>query len=148
MYDEQARGAKALLWAAENGQESTVKMAIAGARRRGGAGAVAAVMQSLNSKGDTAALALAAQGNHVHVAKLLLETEGVDVMHRENPWSCSPLEWAAQKGSLDVIRLLLADARVDPNNRGFFDQTALYWAATCGSAEAADLLLKDGRVDT
>jgi len=47
-------------------------------------------------------------------------------------------------GHADVVRLLLADARVDP---AAYDNTAIRWSSSMGHAEVVKLLLADGRAD-
>ena len=54
------------------------------------------------------------------------------------------LMYAAQFGHIEVVKLLLADKRVDPSAN---DNCAIYWAAENGYNRVVELLLKDGRVD-
>jgi hypothetical protein len=52
--------------------------------------------------------------------------------------------WASTRGKVDVVRLLLADARVDPTAK---DNQAIIWASEKGKVDVVRLLLADTRVD-
>lgn len=56
----------------------------------------------------------------------------------------APIQWAAQYGHLEVIRLLLSDPRVDPSVE---DNYAIQMAAQYDYLEVVRLLLSDQRVD-
>ena len=53
------------------------------------------------------------------------------------------IRWASGNGHADVVRLLLADSRVDPNAR---DNEAIRCASQYGHADVVRLLLADPRV--
>ena len=146
LYADEARASRAVLWAAATGHEAMMRKAVAFIRQSGGAAAVKALMQGLPLKGF-GPLTLAARENHAHVAKFLLGTEGVDPMQAYCCRRKAPLAWAAEKGSFDVMRLLLADDRVDPNHCDIDGQNALFHAPITWDKEAAELLLNDGRVE-
>ena len=57
------------------------------------------------------------------------------------------LHWAAQLGHAKVVRVLLADHRVDVNFKSHNGQTALHTAAEEGQDEVVQLLLSSDRVD-
>ena len=57
------------------------------------------------------------------------------------------LHWAAQLGHAKVVRVLLADHRVDVNFKNRNGQTALHTAAERGQDEVVQLLLSSDRVD-
>ena len=57
------------------------------------------------------------------------------------------LHWAAHLGHAKVVRVLLADQRVDVNFKSHNGQTALHTAAERGQDEVVQLLLSSDRVD-
>ena len=57
------------------------------------------------------------------------------------------LYWAAHLGHAKVVRVLLADQRVDVNFKNHNGQTALHTAAERGQDEVVQLLLSSDRVD-
>jgi hypothetical protein len=77
--------------------------------------------------------------NDPEVFKEILE-EDVDPGADDN----YAISWAAEKGHLEVVKLLLEDKRVDP---GDCDNYAIRWAAENGHLEVVKVLLKDKRVD-
>lgn len=116
-------------------------------------------MYSVDSSNDP--LSVSAAAGHAAVVKQLLDEPG--------PWLDRAVEFhgglalclAAQAGHLDVLELLLADERIDPNGTlEFTTSTARYEfyprqtsmaplaaAAEAAQLEAARLLLADPRVD-
>ena len=54
------------------------------------------------------------------------------------------IRWAAQNGHLEVVKLLLADSRVNP---AALNNKAIQWAAEEGQTEVVKVLLADSRVD-
>jgi hypothetical protein len=55
-----------------------------------------------------------------------------------------PLRWACQGGHVEVVKLLLADPRVDPSAG---NQYAIVWATENSHLQVVKLLLDDQRVD-
>jgi hypothetical protein len=64
----------------------------------------------------------------------------------DDPAHCNnwPLRWAADRGYIDLVRILFQNPRVDPIQGG---QNALVMAAKNGHIDVAKLLLQDSRVD-
>lgn len=60
-----------------------------------------------------------------------------------NDWN-APLHLAAKLGSLDAMRLLLQDAKADPNVMDSKGRTPLFHAVTSGSPKALEVLLDHG----
>jgi ankyrin repeat protein len=73
-------------------------------------------------------------------------SELLEVQTKENP--ANPLDfvfnWAIDKDCVQLLKLLLADKRIDPSGN---DQYAIRWASQTGQAEIVKLLLTDQRVD-
>lgn len=65
----------------------------------------------------------------------------------QGPNAWSPLVAAARTGHTAVVKLLLDDSRVDPNNREHDDWWPLLAAARAGHEDVVKLLLNDYRVD-
>lgn len=55
-----------------------------------------------------------------------------------------PLSWAAMRGQLKVLQILLTRNGANANARDRSERTAISWAAQAGQADAVDLLLKHG----
>ena len=53
------------------------------------------------------------------------------------------IKWAARRGHVDTVNLLLTDRRVDPSARV---DCAIQWAAELGHTDVVERLLKDSRV--
>jgi len=83
-------------------------------------------------------LAMARAGSVAHI--------GVALRGGYDPsfWNQAPIEQASEHGQLDVVELLLRDARVDPTED---DQYAIRWASFHGHVAVVDRLLRDARVD-
>jgi len=58
-----------------------------------------------------------------------------------------PLVWAAQKGYLHAVELLLLKDGIDPDAKDLFGQTPLLLAAANGQESVVDLLLAKSAVD-
>ncbi len=54
------------------------------------------------------------------------------------------IRWASKNGHTEVVKLLLADDRVDPSSR---DNSAIKLASSNSHSEVVKLLLADGRID-
>ncbi|KAH0536220.1 hypothetical protein FGG08_006887 [Glutinoglossum americanum] len=84
---------------------------------------------------------------HDVVVKYLLEREGVDV-NRKDGDGRTPLSWAAERGHLEITKLLVGrESVVDVNNKGRNGRTPLSWAAEGGHPEIVKLLVKREDVD-
>ena len=83
----------------------------------------------------------AAVCNGFPTAAEVLLTVGANVNGRDQE-SRTPLSWAAENGHEAVVKLLLAEDRVDPNLEGSgFSWTPLSWAAVNGHEAVVKLLL-------
>lgn len=69
-----------------------------------------------------------------------------DIEQTEN--KIIPLILAAQRGDIEMMKILLAAPGVNVNTTDAVQQTALYWAASGGSTECLKLLLKASGIDT
>ena len=65
----------------------------------------------------------------------------------EDERGLTALHWAAKLGHVRIVRLLLADDRVDVNYRSQTGGTALHIAAENGHAEVVQLLLGSDKID-
>ena len=59
----------------------------------------------------------------------------------------TPLMLAAQRGHLEVVKLLLQTEKVDLDGKDSEGKTPLIWACEKGKLEVVELLLKTGKVD-
>ncbi|MFS8086381.1 MAG: ankyrin repeat domain-containing protein [Acidobacteriota bacterium] len=116
-----------LFGAAERGDAATVRQRIADG--------VAA--DAVNARGSTALIA-AVQGNHVEVAKLLVQA-GADV-NRQDAEQQSAFLIAAGAGNPELLRLMLGKG-ADVNRPDGAGSTALIRAAAHGQVEAVKALL-------
>ena len=143
--------------------------AIVGASRWGHGKVVALLLADRRvdpSDDDNAAIFLASFGGHYEVVSMLLADPRVDPSVNSNSnavfEACSPknvrlplgvpyygpsaISGASANGSIAVVRLLLADPRVDPSTN---NNLAIRWASLYGHFEIVSLLLADplGRVN-
>jgi ankyrin repeat protein len=88
------------------------------------------------------AIAAAVQEEHLEIAKALLD-KGADIEARSKPGGFTPLEFAAQFGRPDTVRLLLSRG-ADPNARDDHSGTALHCAALDAHINIAEILLDGG----
>ena len=91
-------------------------------------------------------LSLAAEYGAVDVAKLLLETDEVDVNSKELSYR-TPLSLAAEHGREGVVKLLLETGEVNVNSKDIRGWTPLSLAAKGGQKGVVKLLLETGEVD-
>ena len=91
---------------------------------------------------------LAKDNQAVKIRDLLKAHPGVDVNWR-NPGDSlrTALHAAAERGWVEVVQLLLADPKIDPNVKDDFDETALQRVCSSGVHGTFLLLLCDPRVD-
>ncbi|KAK5991494.1 Serine/threonine-protein phosphatase 6 regulatory ankyrin repeat subunit B [Cladobotryum mycophilum] len=69
-------------------------------------------------------------------------------LNSKDSHSRTPLFWAAETGQESVVRLLLADNRVEPDGKdSIYIQTPLSWAAERGHTAVVKLLLEKDGVD-
>jgi ankyrin repeat protein len=87
-------------------------------------------------------LHFAAQGGHATIVKLLLENEGVEADVRGG-FNRSPLWYAARKGAIDVVGVLL-EHNVEVDALDEEGKTPLCQAAEQGHAEVVTYLLEHG----
>ncbi|PMD61429.1 ankyrin, partial [Hyaloscypha bicolor E] len=87
----------------------------------------------------------ASWNGHVEVVRLLLD-QGADVIVADkHGWT--PLISAASNGKVDVVKLLLAVDRVEPDLKDRTGRTPLFYAAKNGNKAIIELLLAINRVD-
>ncbi len=84
----------------------------------------------------------AAEYGDAKKVKTLLEAGGADP-NTKDEYGSTPLHWAALKGHLDVVELLLKHG-ADPNVKDEDGSTPLHDAAWNGHADVVELLLKHG----
>jgi ankyrin repeat protein len=154
-----------LLWAAEHGDESIVKlllktnlvdkdqirqMPLSWASRNGNETEVKLLLEIENvnevDKDMRTSLSWAADNGHEAVVKLLLETGKVNVDSRDRNGR-TPLLWAATNGHEAVVELLLKTGKVDVNLGDLHERTPLSWAAMNGHEAVVKLLLETGKVN-
>lgn len=84
-----------------------------------------------------------------NVVALLLRQSGVDATGVASSQQFTPLHHAVRSGNAAVVRLLLADPRVNPNtsNRYGDRRNPLTWACSEGFLEVAQALAADPRVN-
>lgn len=144
LYADEARVRWAIVHAAKTGHAPTIERTLAYISERRGVAGVKKVMSKYHGN----LLTFTAHGNHARVAENLLGCEGIDPMLTGRAWDGeTPLMTAAKRASIDVMRLLLADDRVNPDHRNIKTQNALFLAVLAPSTAAVELLLKDGRVE-
>jgi ankyrin repeat protein len=78
--------------------------------------------------------------------KLVLDASGLNI-HVTNRRGSTVLGNQCSWGRSRNVELLLADGRIDPNQRDAEGQTPLRSAASLGEVRCVELLLADGRVD-
>ena len=80
---------------------------------------------------------------HLRLAKLLLESEQIDLA-TEGPLA---LCYAAKEGRLSMLKMLLDDFHLDANSRDHMGRTPLFWAAARAQTKAVGLLIYRYHVD-
>ena len=104
-----------------------------------------AAAHAIDKHGNTA-LMWAAGGGHLHVARWLLEAQGVAV-DAANKDQRTALMWAAKNGRAAVASYLLDEAGADPTCRMKDDSSAFDWAVLSGDVPTMELLAAHPRVD-
>jgi hypothetical protein len=133
---EDNNGRTALSWAAENGDEATVKLLL-------DTGKVDINSEDNNSR---TALSWAVENGDEAIVKLLLDTSKVDVESRGNDGQTA-LSLAAKNGHEALVKLLLDTSKVDVNSEDNDGRTALSWAVENGDEAIVKLLLDTSKVD-
>ncbi|CAD6593988.1 MAG: hypothetical protein ASARMPREDX12_007892 [Alectoria sarmentosa] len=87
----------------------------------------------------------AAEDGQLAIVEILLD-RGADPL-KGTVGDRLPLHFAAEGGHLVVVSLLLKQPTVDPNQRDYTGQTALFKAANNGHHEVVELLLQQKRID-
>ncbi|RYP81792.1 hypothetical protein DL769_001832 [Monosporascus sp. CRB-8-3] len=83
---------------------------------------------------------------HEALVKLLIVRDDVDVNIETS--SQTPLSWAAERGHVAVVKLLLETGKVDMDLKDDISgRTPLSWAAAGGHEAVVKLLLEPGKVD-
>jgi ankyrin repeat protein len=129
-------GRTPLSFAAESGQEGTVKQLLDTCRVN---------IDSSDNNGRTP-LSWAAWNGQEGVVKQLLDTGKVDADSRDNSGR-TPLSWAAWNGQERIVKQLLDTGKVDVDSRDGNGQTPLSWAAWRGKKAIVKQLLDTGKID-
>jgi ankyrin repeat protein len=87
----------------------------------------------------TTALHVACLKNNIETVKYLLDQHKLDVNYLDRTGS-TPLMYAAWKGHLDLVKLLVLKYRADPKIKNFKNGTAERYAKHAGWVEVADFL--------
>src|SRR5277367_5496628 len=149
VHKADAYGQSALHYAAQNGQESTVRLLL----RLGAIPDAQALSPSLEHPrvsshiracvGQTA-LHFAAVSGHLQVVNLLLETEGVDVERRDSSGR-TPFLLAVKMGRKEVVEeLIKSQAAVHVSDS--HGLSALHLACIFNQKDILDFLLNDSRI--
>jgi ankyrin repeat protein len=125
-------GTHTLDWAAQNGHEAVVELLLAHDPD----------LLDLPGRAERTALIAAAGGGHESLVARLLGL-GADPRRRESDGTHA-LDWAAQKGHLEVVRRLLAHDPGLVDLQGFGGRTALLAAAASHRPEVVSWLLAQG----
>ncbi|KAI9799667.1 MAG: hypothetical protein M1825_004402 [Sarcosagium campestre] len=130
--DQMAEG---VYWAAREGYEGVVDyLLVAGA-----------VVNHVDPEGH-AALAIAAQLNHVAVVDRLLMERGAEVNH-QGAYGRTPLLIASLCGHVPIVRTLLNDRRVRPNVADVRQWTPAIWSSYNGYVDVLKLLAAHNQID-
>jgi ankyrin repeat protein len=129
-------GRTPLSFAAESGQEGTVKQLLDTCRVN---------IDSSDNNGRTP-LSWAAWNGQERIVKQLLDTGKVDADSRDNSGR-TPLSWAAWNGQERIVKQLLDTGKVDVDSRDGNGQTPLSWAAWRGKKAIVKQLLDTGKID-
>lgn len=93
----------------------------------------------------------AAKRDSANVLELSLSWEGVDpnvgVHWEDDKFYRTALSWAAEKGFVRIVELLLAAKDISPDSKDAFGQTPLAFAAKHGQTAVVNLLLERLNVD-
>ena len=89
----------------------------------------------------------ASSSGNVEKVRELLGMQAVRVNGAHGAWVSTPMVAACAHGHLEVVRLLLADHRVDVNLRNLWGEGSLLTAIAHRKLEIVKLLLEDGRMD-
>lgn len=141
-----------------------IASALHGAAAEGHAGVLRALLDAVIANNDTkkdddfvdrgdliscwTALHYAAAKGHAEAVRVLLYYSPIPVVDVNcvNNVDQTPLHLAASGGYIEVLRLLLDEARIDVNCVDWTDATALHTAVSGGQVEALRVLLNDARV--
>jgi ankyrin repeat protein len=88
---------------------------------------------------------LAAARGHLHIVEMFLD-RGMDADARDDQLR-TPLSYAAEKGYVDVVLMLLKRKDVNADSKDKLGQTPLFFAASGGRLHVVNILLKREDVD-
>ncbi|XP_070208044.1 espin-like [Littorina saxatilis] len=127
-----ASGALPLHFAAEGGHVECVKLLVSEAPR--------SVNMQMNN--GCTPVYLACQSGHLLTAEYLASNNGTPKIHTFD--GMSPLHASAQTGQLHMIKWLIQEQGLNPNERDFDGATPLHYAASKGHTELVDWMLREG----
>ncbi|XP_055608553.1 acyl-CoA-binding domain-containing protein 6-like [Uranotaenia lowii] len=84
------------------------------------------------------------QGNRDQVEKILSGQEICSVINALDEEELGLIHWAADRGNVEVLTLILTVPQLDINLRDGGGQTALHYASSCGNRDCVKLLLDKG----
>ncbi|GAM38563.1 ankyrin repeat-containing protein [Talaromyces pinophilus] len=134
----QVSESSALIWAANHGRKNTADLSLRHGANR----------DTTCSRLGLTPLCWAAHNGDVPMAVLLLQNGGANINARcsdSRRWT--PLSFAAAQGNEDMVRLLLADERVDVETKDSRGLSPAFLAASKGHLAVVKLLLETGRVN-
>ncbi|XP_058826700.1 acyl-CoA-binding domain-containing protein 6-like [Topomyia yanbarensis] len=96
--------------------------------------------------GDKSIVDFIKEGNLAEVQSALqsVDEDIGSIINALDEEGLGPIHWAADRGNIDILRLLLQVPRTNVDFRDSGGQTALHFAASCGNRECVQLLLEFG----
>ncbi|KAL3254416.1 hypothetical protein ABHI18_008950 [Aspergillus niger] len=96
-----------------------------------------------NIPDSTSPLVIASSMGLIGVVKSLLPTGKANLNSKDSDYDQTPLSWAAERGHVAVVKLLLAAEEVDIDSRNSIGRSPLSLAAQNGHDEVVKLLIRE-----